>query len=815
MSKKIAIMYFQYADGGIATFELSAGVYVIGIAGGPADIHLESQNLSRRHASLTVGASLSECFVEDLGSTNKTSFVSEDESLFTLEPNLPYGLEQTTELLFGDVGAIFEFRGDDEADVASSLSKQDDFEGGSRSERWNRTRKSSRSVEFTVPDSEIGSDQTRRRDDNVDSESRPSDTRLRPFASTALSETTQTISDNNEGKIEHRLVYEHAREALGMDLPYDHELLWIAEMSLKMHIPEGWTAISATDPTNLSGCIVYRNEAMQLEINETPQTIICRNMYKETKRKMQLEAALGSVFEEDSLPRLLVVDRPSGLDLFHYILPGRNVIGKGFKSGSAETVDIVLNSRACSKRHGCLELRDGRFFLTDLESTNGTFNGELPDSASRRIEPGVEHEVFDAQLIMFGDVEASLVAPLGAAAMFDAAATRSQTAAHDGPAPAASDERVEPSPRDRPGPTGPPVGRQVETGARPPAAMEDDAAGPSASLDRSDAGLEGGAHGPAERTKAVGHSAAGPSGPSARSAAPQAAIVAAGESEPARPSASQPSPSPHARAAAAAPGSVAGGSAARPTSAAGSAGEGRDSVAGTGGAAGGSYDVEEELRLAEELSAAEQGLRGTGLPETGSRAAGAAAEKGDGGGRGRGARVPSKQEGYMTRAEARARHMLDWARRYYRRQTPGDALGAWVLPPGALHRVLAGLSPVPHLVMLAAVCRSLRAATYATQPTVTVNGDECAGLWSRLRLCGTRCGDAHRLLAGLGAERLGSVTELDVSGVGTVTDETLAAVAESCPLLEVLLQHSRAPASRPRGRDAAGGARPFCAATAV
>ena len=35
-------------------------------------------------------------------------------------------------------------------------------------------------------------------------------------------------------------MYEHAKEALGMAMPYDHALLWIAESSLMMPLPEGW-----------------------------------------------------------------------------------------------------------------------------------------------------------------------------------------------------------------------------------------------------------------------------------------------------------------------------------------------------------------------------------------------------------------------------------------------------------------------------------------------------------------------------------------------------------------------------------------------
>jgi pSer/pThr/pTyr-binding forkhead associated (FHA) protein len=53
-------------------------------------------------------------------------------------------------------------------------------------------------------------------------------------------------------------------------------------------------------------------------------------------------------------------------------------------------------------------MRDGRFFLGDLGSTNGTFVGEFPSSASRQVVKGKEEEVSDGQLILFGDVECTL-----------------------------------------------------------------------------------------------------------------------------------------------------------------------------------------------------------------------------------------------------------------------------------------------------------------------------------------------------------------------------------------------------------------------
>jgi pSer/pThr/pTyr-binding forkhead associated (FHA) protein len=723
---KVATIYFQYFDGSIASFDLAVGQYIIGIAGGPADIPLDSKNLSRRHASLTVGSTLDECSIADLGSTNKTSFVSEDESLFCLEPNQLYSLEQTSELLFGDVGAIFEFNVDPSSTRAGTVSKPEDADSQQSvlentrlsHDRWNRTGKSSRfsgtekSVDFSVPDSENS-----KKNADQGPEHRTYNSRSRASVTTATSGTM--VLPHIEGKLEHRLVYEHAKEEIGMDLPYDIDLLWIAEMSLRMPVPEGWVVIPASDSLGLSGPVVYRNERLNLESSKRPQSIICRNMYQETKRKIQLEMALGCAYEEESLARLLVIDLPTGLDLFHNILPGRNSIGKGFKTGSSETVDIVLNSRACSKRHAILELRDGHFLLTDLGSTNGTFIGELPNSASRSIDPGEEHEVFDGQLIMFGDVETSLAAPM--------------------PAPLL----LNPAPRHEAARSTPPASIAGDVGANESGRPDAERAGGSAL-----AQVAGAA------PLARGLDAAG----------------TADDSPPGTP------PSARSRATKTDPGAIDGRSG---FGAAGSGDRGGDGEAlahGAGAAVGlprqAGYDVQEEVALAAELAALEAEAR----PDPDSA----------GGGTGRRAAVPSQQAGYLARSEARRVRMLEWARRYYRRQEPADRLGPWQLPPGALQRVLAGLRPAPDLVLLAAVCRSLRAATYATAPSVTVNGDACAGLWSRLSLAAARCADAHVLIANLGPERLGALTELDLSGVPSVTDATLAAVAAACPLLEVM-----------------------------
>jgi hypothetical protein len=58
------------------------------------------------------------------------------------------------------------------------------------------------------------------------------------------------------------------------------------------------------------------------------------------------------------------------------IREGQNSIGSGPES------DIVLKDPAISGKHAMLRCRDRRFLLTDLDSSNGTFLNDGPDSIS-------------------------------------------------------------------------------------------------------------------------------------------------------------------------------------------------------------------------------------------------------------------------------------------------------------------------------------------------------------------------------------------------------------------------------------------------
>ena len=73
------------------------------------------------------------------------------------------------------------------------------------------------------------------------------------------------------------------------------------------------------------------------------------------------------------------------------IREGANAIG-----GDAGC-DIVLNDATISAKHASLRYKDGKFILTDLDSTNGSFLNDNNDSVARE-------ELKDNDIVRFGDV---------------------------------------------------------------------------------------------------------------------------------------------------------------------------------------------------------------------------------------------------------------------------------------------------------------------------------------------------------------------------------------------------------------------------
>jgi len=286
-----AYLYATYADGSEAEFELKHGSNVIGKKGGAADLQLESASLSRKHAMITVGANPASCTVEDLGSTNKSHIVDATGQPNTLNPGTVYPLSAQAQLICGDVQLAFEFVSHNPAT-------------GDSAEPDRLVLKTAGTSAYTH-------------------EARGKDGGGGGKDSVITGKSLQTSVMSTTGKRNHRAVYEHGKEALGMSLPYDQSLLWIAEASLNMPLPEGWE-----EERGDGGQMLYKNLDMNVETDERPQTLICRNLYRESRRKLDMEEATGLSLDEERLPRLLLLDPATGVNLFHYVLPGRNTVGK-------------------------------------------------------------------------------------------------------------------------------------------------------------------------------------------------------------------------------------------------------------------------------------------------------------------------------------------------------------------------------------------------------------------------------------------------------------------------------------------------------
>jgi Inner membrane component of T3SS, cytoplasmic domain len=70
---------------------------------------------------------------------------------------------------------------------------------------------------------------------------------------------------------------------------------------------------------------------------------------------------------------------------------GQNILG------TSPEAEIVLRDDAVSGKHASLRYKDGKFFLTDLDSTNGTFLNDAKDPIARE-------ELKDNDVIRIGEL---------------------------------------------------------------------------------------------------------------------------------------------------------------------------------------------------------------------------------------------------------------------------------------------------------------------------------------------------------------------------------------------------------------------------
>jgi hypothetical protein len=73
------------------------------------------------------------------------------------------------------------------------------------------------------------------------------------------------------------------------------------------------------------------------------------------------------------------------------IRDGQNILGSG------SDADIVIRDATVSSRHASLRYKDQKFYLTDLDSTNGTFLNDARESLARE-------ELKDNDLVRLGAI---------------------------------------------------------------------------------------------------------------------------------------------------------------------------------------------------------------------------------------------------------------------------------------------------------------------------------------------------------------------------------------------------------------------------
>lgn len=131
------------------------------------------------------------------------------------------------------------------------------------------------------------------------------------------------------------------------------------------------------------------------EEEEEMYRILKDQMYEMPREKERIEQTQYlNNFPENEVLRLISVQAEKGGTVFPDICLDREIVCVGKLKGE---VDVILDSPTVSRMHARLERRDGKFFVKDLNSRNGTFHN------GRRLAPQEQCEITVGDRISFAE----------------------------------------------------------------------------------------------------------------------------------------------------------------------------------------------------------------------------------------------------------------------------------------------------------------------------------------------------------------------------------------------------------------------------
>lgn len=131
------------------------------------------------------------------------------------------------------------------------------------------------------------------------------------------------------------------------------------------------------------------------EEEEEMYRILKDEMYEMPREKERIEQTQYlNNFPENEVLRLISVQAEKGGTVFPDICLDRENVCVGKLKGE---VDVILDSPTVSRMHARLERRDGKFFVKDLNSRNGTFHN------GRRLAPQEQCEITVGDRISFAE----------------------------------------------------------------------------------------------------------------------------------------------------------------------------------------------------------------------------------------------------------------------------------------------------------------------------------------------------------------------------------------------------------------------------